>query len=85
MIKIPPVGTKVTIALPNIFGHPVVHKATIMREPYRHGYRTKCGAWSLYDVAQGDIPCYMVELRPYRKRNIYVVAVDEIIDLRIGW
>jgi hypothetical protein len=85
MIEIPPVNSKVTMTLLDYFGRPAVTKATIMSSPYLYGFRTKCGAWSLYGGLDGDIPCHYVDLRMYRRRRICRVPVDEILDIKVGW
>ena len=85
-MDIPLVGTKVTLTLRNCFGHIVTNKVTILSEPYHHGFRLKSGSWSLYEIpGRSATPCYKVKFRPHHKKTICVTAVDEIVDLKVGW
>ncbi len=76
--EIPTAGTKVVLTLLDIFGKPYQVRGTIMTAPVQHGYIMCSGAWSFNGGHLGDLPCYYVRFREYRKRKDKGLRVNEI-------
>jgi hypothetical protein len=84
-LKAIPTGTALTLVLADIFGSPFDYKVSHVGTVEQYGYYCKGGGWGLYK-SEGDVECYRILVKPYRKRNtLWLKIGQKVIDYRLGW
>lgn len=82
------VGEKITIQLQSWIGSVSDEKVTYMGEIRHHGYykRKQGGSWALSPCEIYNIPCYKIQVKPYKKRTIFELALNgDIKEIELGW
>lgn len=78
-------GSKITYTISSLFGFMTCKKGTLVRKPYQHGFLLPSGSWGAYQHV-GDVPCYAIDIRPYKKKNIYRLKIGfDLFDIKKGW
>jgi hypothetical protein len=84
--SIPKIGTKIEMKITGYFGNKVDVVGTISKAPYHHGFNSKGGGWSLYDISDHGFecyPCYKFGFIPKRKRTTHIIDCEDVIEIKV--
>lgn len=81
-------GKRMSLQFPdplNPDGLPVAWRVTVKGEPFKRGFRTPGGGWSLWRGGDGDQPSWRVMVRLRGKRRLTRLRIDDLIHAEEGW
>lgn len=83
-------GDKITLIMETVFGGSTKVKATYKGNLKQHGFvQPNGGSWALYgginDEMGFTVPCYEINIKPYRCVKTRVISFSNIKDIKKGW
>ncbi len=88
--KVLKIGDRIILTMETLLGDSTEVKATYKGNLKQHGFvKPTGGSWALYgginDKMGFTIPCYQINIKPYRCAKTRFISFSDIKDVKKGW